>query len=370
MESKKSLVALVLVALIGIVGGTFAYFTNTAIVNNSFETGTYATTVKELFVSPDNWTPGTTTPKTINVTNKGSVPVAARISYTETWTAKDGTILSGERNGEKIAQFTIDSNWNEGRDGYYYYIENLDTNETSTDFISSVTFNPNFELIVGTDISCTTTEVNGKITNTCASLDSGYAGATYTLNITVETIQADQKWVYTPVNIVYKTGDVITIANEQFNVISSDDETVTMLAAKCLNSSYRQSDSYSQVEFSNHNDWGQAGDLDIQLYDGPAKTYINNYVTYLRGETGDTNLSGTLITKNQLASLDCDAIKCTDIEHASWLLTSQVWWTSTAYDFMQVYIVNLSGIWSGYLFDDLKGVRPVITISKSALENL
>ena len=122
MESKKSLVALVLVALIGIVGGTFAYFTNTAIVNNSFETGTYATTVKELFVSPDNWTPGTTTPKTINVTNKGSVPVAARISYTETWTAKDGTILSGERNGEKIAQFTIDSNWNEGRDGYYYYI--------------------------------------------------------------------------------------------------------------------------------------------------------------------------------------------------------------------------------------------------------
>ena len=197
MEDKKSLVALALVALVGIVGGTFAYFTSSAKLTNEFTTGTYSTSVKEEFVSPDNWTPGTTTKKKVNVTNNGSVEVAVRATYTEKWTAKDGTVLSGTRNGEKVAQFTIGSDWELATDGYYYYKGILTSGQTSSDFISSVTFNPNFELEEGTDIECTTTKENGKVTSSCTSLTSGYAGATYSLEITIETIQADQKWGYT-----------------------------------------------------------------------------------------------------------------------------------------------------------------------------
>ena len=44
------------------------------------------------------------------------------------------------------------------------------------------------------DIECTTTMSDGVTIHECKNLTSGYAGATYTLEITVETIQADQAW--------------------------------------------------------------------------------------------------------------------------------------------------------------------------------
>ena len=370
MENKKSLIAIALVALVGIVGVTFAYFTSTATLNNPFQTGTYSTSVKETFISPDNWTPGTTTQKKVNVTNNGSVDIAVRATYTEQWTAKDGTKLDGVRNGERVALFTIGADWDEGKDGYYYYKDILGEDETSTDFISSVTFNPNFILQEGTDIECTTTKVNGKTTIDCVNLETGYAGATYSLNITIETIQSDKKWTYVSAN-AYEVGDVITIGNETFNVIKDNGSTVTMLASFNLGTDYKQSQTYNGQNFSNNNGWGQAGDLDIQLYDGPVKTYVNNYVTYLQGETGDSTLTGTLITMSQLEDLGCDTSSCLSSQHAEWLATRNYgWWTRTAED--GSYIWNLH---NGVNFDYeeygiIRGIRPVITISKTILKNL
>ena len=95
MKNKKTIIILLLVLTIGIVGLTIAYFANTTSINNEFSTNPYGTTVVEEFISPDNWLPGTTTDKNITVTNTGSVDEAVRISYTEEWKAKDGTILSG-----------------------------------------------------------------------------------------------------------------------------------------------------------------------------------------------------------------------------------------------------------------------------------
>ena len=187
MTNKKSLIALLLVALVGVIGGTVAYYTSTSQLTNEFQTGTYSTSVKEEFTSPDNWTPGTTTTKKVNVTNNGSVSIAARATYTEKWTAQDGTELDLTRDGEKVAQFTVGSDWEKATDGWYYYKDILDTYETSTDFISAVTFNPNFELKEGVDIKCETigTVGAGSVEIKCSNLDSGYAGATYTLDITI-----------------------------------------------------------------------------------------------------------------------------------------------------------------------------------------
>ena len=196
MNNNKALIALALVALIGIVGGTYAYFTTTSRLTNEFKTGTYSTSVTEQFESPTNWTPGTTTEKKVNVTNNGTVSIVARASFTESWTAANGSSLNLTKDGAKVAQFTIGADWvQEGN--YYYYNKVLGQNATSTDFISEVTFNPNFVLAEGTDIKCQNVGAEpGKGTTEikCENLNTGYAGATYRLDITIETIQSDQAW--------------------------------------------------------------------------------------------------------------------------------------------------------------------------------
>ena len=57
MKQNKSLIILLLVAVIGIVGVTIAYFSSRATFENVFETPEYGTTYIEKFTSPDNWLP-------------------------------------------------------------------------------------------------------------------------------------------------------------------------------------------------------------------------------------------------------------------------------------------------------------------------
>ena len=95
MNNKKSLIALLLVAIIGIVGLTLAYFSNTTSVENEFKTREYGTTVEEVFTSPTDWLPGVTTNKTVVATNSGEVDEAVRISMQESWTTKNDGTLNG-----------------------------------------------------------------------------------------------------------------------------------------------------------------------------------------------------------------------------------------------------------------------------------
>lgn len=207
MKNKKSLIALVALLVVGVVGVTFAYYTSTKTFENSFTTGEYGTIIREKFDSPENWAPGDLTEKIVNVKNTGNVPVVARVTVEEAWTSKGGNTLSTEMtvNGstEKIALFTPNSSWvKNDTDNKYYYNAILNKNDVSANFIESVTFNPNFSLVEGRDIECVPgTDTEGYSTQTCTSIDTGYAGANYTLTITVETIQADaataeNKWYH------------------------------------------------------------------------------------------------------------------------------------------------------------------------------
>ena len=76
---------LLLVGLCFVVGGTIAYYTSSDTFNNEFNTGTYVIQTQENFESPDDWTPGTTTDKTVIATNKGTTPAAVRIKLTPSW---------------------------------------------------------------------------------------------------------------------------------------------------------------------------------------------------------------------------------------------------------------------------------------------
>ena len=82
-KKNKSLIALLLVLCIGLVGLTIAYFSNSATIDNKFNTKEYGATYTEEFVSPDNWLPGDTTDKMVTITNSGEVNEAVRISLSE-----------------------------------------------------------------------------------------------------------------------------------------------------------------------------------------------------------------------------------------------------------------------------------------------
>ena len=226
MKNSKSLIALLFVAIVGIVGLTVAYFSNTATIENEFKINEYGSEVNEQFVSPDNWTPGTTTPKTLTVTNTGQVEEAVRISYTEKWELPNHNELSGwiDENGDlsvhannevtderaAVINWANEAEWT--KDGnYYYYNYKLKPGETTSTVLDSVTFNGK----VSINSSCETdTSQPGKKVITCSTGGNGYGSATYTLTFNVETVQYDQyaaAWSNPNVDITLSKSDSTVI---------------------------------------------------------------------------------------------------------------------------------------------------------------
>ena len=173
MKNKKTIILLLLIAIVGVVGLTLAYFSNTASVDNTFNTKQYGTTVDEVFESPDNWTPGTTTDKTLTVTNSGQVDEAVRVSYVETWTSKNSNVegdleLTQNGNTAAIINWANTSDWTtvtENGKTYKYYNYKLQPNETTSTLLDSVTFNS----AITNDSNCVTEETSTGKTITCTS---------------------------------------------------------------------------------------------------------------------------------------------------------------------------------------------------------
>ena len=202
MNSKRTIMILILVLTIGIVGLTIAYFANSSSVDNVFTTQPYGTTVTENFTSPSNWLPGDTTNKTVVATNSGNVDEAVRISLSESWvTANHGTLngwitINGNKSShlpenepstdERVAIINFDntSDWTYSN-GYYYYNYKLSPNESTSSLIKSVTFNSKTKL----DDTCVETPTATGRTITCESSGDDYDNATYTLTFNIETVQ-------------------------------------------------------------------------------------------------------------------------------------------------------------------------------------
>ena len=196
MKNNKIILTLILVLTIGIVGLTIAYFSNSSTITNTFNTNPYGTTVTEEFVSPDNWLPGTSTDKSLTVTNSGQVDEAVRISYIETWTSRsaknndeEGDLpLSQNGNTAALIHFTNTDDWTtvtENGTTYRYYNYKLEPNQTTSELLDYVTFNP---AITNSSNCIETPTATGK-TITCNSTGDGYDDATYKLTFTIETVQ-------------------------------------------------------------------------------------------------------------------------------------------------------------------------------------
>ena len=193
MEKKKNnkpIIAIVVALVVGLVGGTIAYFTSEETLSNQFKTKPYSTEITETFVSPDNWVPGTTTEKTVVAKNTGDVDVAVRVSFEEEWKDSSNSPLELTTNGVTAAIINyaddLDSKWTK-EGNYYYYNSKLTKNQSTTSFIQSVTFNEDVTLIGGENCQ-SNAEAN---VLTCTTQTGGYAGGTYTLIIKVETVQFD-----------------------------------------------------------------------------------------------------------------------------------------------------------------------------------
>jgi len=181
----------------------------------------------------------------------------------------------------------------------------------------------------------------------------------------------------------YEVGQEVSIGDEKFNVISDNGTTISMLAQYNLGADYRQTTAEHYVNFSDGNGWEYTPgpkEIDIQSYDGNAKQYIGNYVDYLKAQLNDSFVSGNLISLKELQNLGClvssnyswgsGGYNCYDSSYKDWLINNQYFWTRSA-------LVNKSdGVWrltqDGGLdfpnyFNSSGGMRPVITIAKSAL---
>ena len=239
-----------------------------------------------------------------------------------------------------------------------------------------------------TDTTLPATETrSGKLT---IELIKGYVGET-TKEVTIEctisanAVERNTLSEGTPADKVksgYNVGDVVTIGTEGFHVIKDNGDTVTLFADYNLGTDYKQSTTANKVKFSNSNGWEYTPgpkEIDIETWSTIPKTYINNYVDYLKTQTSaletDT-LTGNLITVTELGELGCtisadysyvSGLTCANSANASWIVNGQYYWTRSASSNNLVWSVFSSGELGDIGCINRYGVRPVITISKSLI---
>ena len=130
--NKKPLIFILIVLVLTIVGGTYAYYYSEVILPNEFKTMTYNVTIEEEF----NNTWGTKKVRFVN-NEETNTPVVLRINYNEKWRKEvDGVLLSLDNNvnGENVVQKTWTSAFTndfiDGGDGWYYYKKVLNAEES------------------------------------------------------------------------------------------------------------------------------------------------------------------------------------------------------------------------------------------------
>ena len=189
MKLNKKVFGLVGLAALTVVGGTWAYFSQTAAITNPFTTKTYDSTLIEHFnpADGDNWTPGAEVEKSIMAKNTGDYPVLVRVRMEETWsrggkpfktvTSKDKVAFNSAvlgDNGYEAFQYGVDSEkkpnghedglvdgddsvvykalqldangWIDGGDEYWYWNSILQPETMTAPLMNSVTLAANTDM--------------------------------------------------------------------------------------------------------------------------------------------------------------------------------------------------------------------------------
>ena len=186
-----------------------------------------------------------------------------------------------------------------------------------------------------------------------------------------------------PVDPIY-IGREVAIGEEKFNIISSDETTVTMLARYNINvsSPYKQIDEQRWTMFSDSAGWEYApgpNEVNVQEFGGDTKTLLNNYVSYIESEYS-LDVTSNLITLGELRNLGCTIPEdyalgsggwtCTGLEHSSWLVNGQDCWTRSASSEHSDYLWIIVNDGNLRISSSNYGVRPTITVSREVVKQL
>ncbi len=122
MKVNKKALAVAGVAALALVGGSFAYYSQTLSLDNPLDTGKYGSAEVEKFTPPtDDWKPGESWDKDVHAENTGDYPVLVRVKMAESWSPKENVDGSGRTVG--TAYKTIESSGENknflGTDGTY-----------------------------------------------------------------------------------------------------------------------------------------------------------------------------------------------------------------------------------------------------------
>ena len=200
MKTKIALSMLVILFVIAAsLGATMAWFTDEASVpENIFEAGTVLIEADETWEYGDkleNWNPGDCTEKIITVENSGTKAILVRAQFNESWTLKyeldENGNIDKDENGDPIEIedpqpiFPDDSEWED--------VVNMDLNDNEWFFVDDLNDEANgYWYYDGVLEAGEVPDPITFITEVCLSgdADNKFQGATYTLEVTFEAIQA------------------------------------------------------------------------------------------------------------------------------------------------------------------------------------
>lgn len=133
MKKKPIFFIIALVLLLGVVGGTYAYFTTGAVTHNVISTGRVMVELVEYSGAADSFSkeimdalPGGSYDKVVMAKNTGESEAWVRITFTKTASDSSGKVL----NADVIGLDTAGSGWLE-RDGWFYYDAPLKAGEST-----------------------------------------------------------------------------------------------------------------------------------------------------------------------------------------------------------------------------------------------
>lgn len=244
--------AIMATTMVAVIAGSLAYWNQTHIIDNPFETGgKFGATVIEDFIPDGEWLPGAEVDKVVQVENTGEQDIIIRVKMDEKWVRKgennpykqfsavpdkDVYVVEqidaedGKTAADKsvvIKNFSASTNWVDGQDGWFYYKVNLAKGKITDKWLESVALIDDLDVGAKEVLHYVTTEKN--ITNDTVWVPYnptegmpkefnempvlhnktevvykkdaekneliGYLNSNYTLTITAQTVQASKEAV-------------------------------------------------------------------------------------------------------------------------------------------------------------------------------
>lgn len=147
MKIKKLiLIAISFVCVVTITAGvTLASFNSSLITNNVVTFGNISVELIDIYERQDDVKPGQIVDKVVSAKNNGNNTEYVRIHVEKNW-SENGEILTDKDSGYIELILANPDLWVYGDDGYYYYQEPLEPNETAENLIESFTLDRDWNM--------------------------------------------------------------------------------------------------------------------------------------------------------------------------------------------------------------------------------